>query len=59
MTNSPGKPAKQDDPGQAKRFIEMAREVGVDERPEAFEQAFKAVIAPSHHKEKNDPKTVS
>lgn len=40
--NSP----KPDNPEQSKRFIDMAREVGVDERPEAFDEAFKKVAAP-------------
>jgi hypothetical protein len=33
-----------DDPAQSKRFIDMAREVEVDESPEAFELAFKKVV---------------
>jgi hypothetical protein len=37
------KPAKLDDPEQSKRFIDMAREVEVDERPDAFEKVFKKV----------------
>lgn len=41
----PRKP-KQDDPAQSKRFIEAARKVEVDERPEAFERAFKKVVPP-------------
>jgi hypothetical protein len=41
------KPApKPDDPKQAKRFIEMAREIGVDESPGAFENALKKVAPP-------------
>jgi len=35
---------KQDNPEQSKRFIDMAREIGVDESPEAFDRAFKKVI---------------
>jgi hypothetical protein len=35
-----------DDPEQSKRFIDMAREVGADERPEAIDEAFKKVIQP-------------
>jgi hypothetical protein len=44
MTNKPKPLAKADDPAESKRFIDMAREVEVDERPEAFERAFKRVI---------------
>jgi hypothetical protein len=35
---------KPDNPEQFKRFIDMAREVEVDESPEAFERAFKTVV---------------
>ncbi len=41
---NPKPPAKADDPAESKRFIDMAREVEVDESPEAFEKAFKKVI---------------
>ncbi len=41
------KPSKPDDPAQSQRFIDMAREVGVDETPGAFELAFKKVIRPN------------
>jgi hypothetical protein len=37
---------KPDNPEQSKRFIDMAREVGVDERQEVFDQAFDRVIHP-------------
>jgi hypothetical protein len=41
------KPApKPDDPAQVKRFIKMAREIGVDETDGAFEKALKKVVAP-------------
>ncbi len=40
---------KPDDPEQSKRFKEMAREVEVDERPEAFEKAFRQVISSKPH----------
>jgi hypothetical protein len=41
------KPApKPDDPEQVKRFIETAKAVEVDERPGAFEKAFKKVVPP-------------
>jgi hypothetical protein len=38
---------KPDDPAQSKRFIDMAREIGVDERPEAFDKAFERVVKPA------------
>jgi hypothetical protein len=38
--------APRDDPKQSKRFIDMAKEIGADERPEAFERAFDKVVAP-------------
>lgn len=37
---------KQDDPQQSARFVETAKEIGVDEDPKAFDKAFKKV-APS------------
>jgi hypothetical protein len=33
-----------DDPEQVERFIEMAKQVGVDQRPGAFEKALKKVV---------------
>jgi hypothetical protein len=43
----PRKPApKPDDPEQAKRFIEMAREVEADETKEGAERAFKKIVKP-------------
>ena len=33
-----------DDPAQSQRFIDMARELGADEEPEAFERALGKVI---------------
>lgn len=33
-----------DDPEQSKRFIDMAREVEVDETPGAFDRAFEKVL---------------
>jgi hypothetical protein len=44
MIDKPTPPAKPDDAEQSKRFIDMAREIGVDERPEAIDEAFKKVI---------------
>lgn len=35
-----------DDPEQFKRFIDMAREVEVDESPGAFDRAFNKVARP-------------
>jgi hypothetical protein len=35
---------KPDDPAESKRFIALAREIGADERPEAFERVFKKVV---------------
>lgn len=43
MAKTPRKPKpkyKPDDPKQSKRFVEMAREIGTDESPKAFENAF-------------------
>ncbi len=43
-------PKKKDNPNkkpQRERFIEVAREIGADESAEAFEKAFKTVIAAS------------
>ncbi len=40
------KPPLADDPAESKRFIDMARTVGVDEDPEAFDRAFKRVVKP-------------
>jgi hypothetical protein len=46
-------PATPDDLKQSKRFIDMAREIGADEDPEAFEKAFRLVI-PHSKVAKND-----
>jgi hypothetical protein len=46
MPDKPTPPAKPDDPAQSKRFIDMAREVGADERTEVIDEAFKKVIKP-------------
>jgi len=37
---------KPDDPEQFKRFIDMAREVEVDESPDALDRAFNKVVRP-------------
>ena len=39
----PEVPATADDPAESQRFIDMAREVEVDERPGAFDRAFTRV----------------
>ena len=43
MTKQPPKP-KQDNPAQSQRFIDAAKEAGVDETGEAFDKAFKKII---------------
>jgi hypothetical protein len=43
-------PPKLDNSEQHKRFVEMAREVGVDETPGAFDRAFDKAIAPESAK---------
>jgi hypothetical protein len=42
--SKPEPPINADDPEQSRRFIDMAREIGVDEDPEAFDRAFKKVV---------------
>jgi hypothetical protein len=42
-----------DDPAESERFIDMARELGVDETDESFDKAFKKfisspLVAPNH-----------
>ena len=55
MTSSkPKPPHSPDDPAQSKRFIDMAREVEVDERPGAFERAFDKVAKPKPNAPKSD-----
>jgi hypothetical protein len=41
--------ASLDDPEQSKRFIDMARELESDERPETFERAFERVARKASH----------
>jgi hypothetical protein len=43
-------PRPKQDPEQLKRFIETAREVEVDENPEAFQRAFERVVKPPPRK---------
>lgn len=35
------------DKGQFERFVEAAREIGMDEDPEALDRAFERVVGPS------------
>lgn len=46
MPRKPPKPRPKSDPEQHKRFIDMAREVEVDERPGAMDRAFNKVVRP-------------
>ncbi len=57
MTDKPKPPAKPDDPEQSKRFIDMAHEVEVDERPEAFDRAFESVAHPNNSPKSSIKKT--
>ena len=43
MPRKPQRARPKNDPEQVKRFIDMAREVEVDESPEAFDRAFEKV----------------
>jgi hypothetical protein len=43
-TPKPEPPTNADDPEQSRRFIDMAREVGADEDPEAIDRAFGRVV---------------
>ena len=46
LVSMPRKPKPPpDDPEQSKRFIDAAREIGADERPEAFERVFAQVTS--------------
>ena len=44
-----GAKGKTTDPEQSERFMGAAREAGVDETGEAFEQAFDTIAAPGRH----------
>jgi hypothetical protein len=44
MPRKPPRPRQTADPEQHKRFLDMAREVEVDETPKAFDRAFERVI---------------
>jgi hypothetical protein len=52
--NSKAKP--QTTQAQAKRFIEMAREIGADERPDALERALQKIGKAKAHKTKKAAK---
>jgi hypothetical protein len=56
MATKPEPPPEADDPEQSRRFIDMAREVEVNEDPEAFEKAFKHVVRPSDRGKDQSPK---
>lgn len=53
MTRKAAKPKKSTDPEQYERFVETARKLGADESPEAFDRAFKRVVAPKSIKRKS------
>jgi hypothetical protein len=51
----PRKPRpKPDNPEQFKRFLEVAREVEVDENPNAFDRAFKRVAGKKTRPQSSD-----
>jgi hypothetical protein len=56
-TSSPQKPP--DNPEQSKRFIDMAREIGVDESPEAFDRALDRVVRPKPADRLTTPKAAA
>ena len=45
MTRKSAPRPKPDDPAQSKRFIDAARELGTDQRPEEFDRVFGTVAA--------------
>lgn len=47
MARKPVHKPKHADADEYRRFVEMARETGADESPEAFERAFKRVVKPA------------
>jgi hypothetical protein len=55
MPRKPQRPRPKNDPEQVKRFIDMAREVEVDESPDAFNRAFAKVAHPPKPKTKKQP----
>jgi hypothetical protein len=44
MPRKPPRPRQTTDPAQHKRFLDMAREVEVDESPDALDRAFEKVV---------------
>jgi hypothetical protein len=50
----PKLPRSADDPGQSRRFIDMAREVEADESPDALDRAFGKVVG--RQKPESEPK---
>ena len=57
LASMPRKPKPpSDDPAESKRFIDMARELGADERPEAFERALEKVIGKPRKSKPSTPK---
>ena len=48
MVAKPARKPKLTDAERHKRFVAMAREVEADERPEAFDKAFKRVTSGKH-----------
>jgi hypothetical protein len=50
-------PPEADNPEQSRRFIEIAREMGADETPGAFDRAFAKVIRPPLKKHLDDGET--
>jgi hypothetical protein len=50
MPRKPQRPRQKSDPAQMKRLIDMAREVEVDESPEAFDRAFNKIAHPPKSK---------
>lgn len=40
----PARKPRPDEKPQSERFIETAREIGVDETPEAFERVFRTIV---------------
>ncbi len=44
-----------DDPEQFQRFLETAKELGVDESPEAFDRVFEKVVPPEEPPKRAKP----
>ncbi len=42
----PARKPRQDEKSQSERFIETARKIGTDEKPEAFERVFRQIVQP-------------